>query len=58
MKYIMRHKTESLYSKIPFLGGRPKRELNIDKDDIINLMIALELTGDVALFLEDRHLFN
>ena len=34
------------------LTGRPKRETIIDQDDIVNLMIALNTTGDVKHFLK------
>lgn len=48
----------SVKPKIPFLAGRPLRDAVISKDDILNLVIALELHTDVAAFCEDRHLFN
>jgi hypothetical protein len=31
----------SVHTKIPFLKGRPKRETAIDRDDCMNLEIAL-----------------
>lgn len=31
----------SIHTKIPFLKGRPKRETAIDRDDCMNLEIAL-----------------
>lgn len=34
------------------LTGRPKRETIIDQDDIVNLSIALNTTGDVKHFLK------
>jgi hypothetical protein len=37
---------------IPFLGGRPKRETVIGKEDIINLEIALYTSASVQEFLE------
>lgn len=37
---------------IPFLGGRPKRDEIISKDDMTNLSIAFGLSKDVSKFLE------
>jgi hypothetical protein len=31
----------SIKRHIPFLGGRPRRETTIDRDDVVNLEIAL-----------------
>jgi hypothetical protein len=36
---------------IPFLGGRPKRETIIGKDDIMNLAITLNTCASVEEFL-------
>jgi hypothetical protein len=36
---------------IPFLGGRPKRETIIGKDDIMNLAITLNICASVEEFL-------
>ncbi len=44
--------------KIPFLQGRPEREASIDKDDILNLRIALGLYEDVLDLYNDPHLFD
>jgi hypothetical protein len=38
---------------IPFLGGRPDRDTVIGKDDILNLVIALNETGSVNEFLDE-----
>jgi hypothetical protein len=35
---------------IPFLGGRPDRELVINGDDILNLQIALETSKTIKEF--------
>jgi hypothetical protein len=37
---------------IPFLGGRPKRQTVIGKEDIMNLEIALYTSASVQEFLE------
>jgi hypothetical protein len=37
---------------IPFLGGRPKRQTVIGKEDILNLEIALYTSASVQEFLE------
>jgi hypothetical protein len=37
---------------IPFLGGRPKRENPICRDDIVNLMIALHKSRTLNEFLK------
>ncbi len=44
--------------KIPFLDGRPERELSITRDDVVNLMIALEINEDVTDFLKDKFMFR
>jgi hypothetical protein len=36
---------------IPFLGGRPKREAVIGKEDIINVVIELNTSATVDEFL-------
>ena len=56
MKHITRH--EAIKDKIPFLKGRPDREFSISKDDIMNLIIALEMNRDVATFCGDKHIFK
>ncbi len=56
MKHITRH--EAIKDKIPFLKGRPEREFAISKDDMINLVIALEIHRDVATFCQDKHIFR
>ena len=56
MKHVSR--TETIKDKIPFLKGRPDRESNISKDDMINLQIALELSRDVSTFWQDKHIFK
>lgn len=38
---------------IPFGSGRPKRQTTIDKDDILNLKIALNLSKNLNDFLEN-----
>ncbi len=38
-------------SRIPFLEGRPKRETAIDRDDLLNLQIALNTAKTVEEFL-------
>ena len=37
---------------IPFLHGRPVRESTIDKDDILNLRIALNTAADLEEFVQ------
>jgi len=44
--------------RIPFLQGRPDREAAIDKDDVLNLRIALGLHLDVLDLCRDPHIFN
>jgi hypothetical protein len=56
MKHISRH--EIIKDKIPFLKGRPDREFPVSKDDMINLLIALEVHRDVSTFCSDKHLFR
>ncbi len=46
-----------LKERIPFLKGRPHRELPIDKDDVLNLRIALGLHRDVSELWQDPHIF-
>jgi flagellar hook-basal body complex protein FliE len=41
----------SKINNIPFLGGRPKRDLSIDKNDILDLKIALETSESLDEFL-------
>jgi len=47
-------KLENVLKKdfIPFLGGRPKRTTVINKEDIINLKIALNVSKNVEEFLK------
>lgn len=35
---------------IPFLGGRPDRNVNINTDDIVNLIIACNTCGSLEDF--------
>jgi hypothetical protein len=56
MKHVSRH--EAIKDKIPFLKGRPDREMAISKDDMINLLIALEIHRDVSSFWQDKHIFK
>jgi hypothetical protein len=37
---------------IPFLGGRPKRDTVIGKEDIENLLIALNTSESLEAFLK------
>jgi len=37
---------------IPFLGGRPVRETVISEDDITNLIIAVNTSKSLEVFLE------
>ncbi len=46
-----------IQEKIPFLEGRPKREYGLNKDDLIDLVIALETSEDLLDFINDRHIF-
>jgi hypothetical protein len=43
--------------RIPLFQGRPRRDHTITKDDVLNLIIALEIHHDVEGFCSDRHLF-
>jgi|GEM_PF-3579771 len=57
----MRHPARQLPSpadRIPMFQGRPAREYGISRDDMLNLIIALEIHPDVARFCEDIHLFS
>jgi hypothetical protein len=36
---------------IPFLSGRPKREMTINANDVMNLKIALNTTGSIEEFI-------
>ena len=56
MKHASRH--EATKDKIPFLKGRPERDVPISKDDMINLLIALEIHHDVISFWQDKHIFK
>ncbi len=56
MKHAARH--ETIKDKIPFLKGRPDRELPISKDDMINLQIALEIHSNVPTLWTDKYIFN
>ena len=40
------------------LKGRPDRDMAISKDDMINLLIALEIHRDVSSFWQDKHIFK
>ena len=51
-------KSSSSKEAIPFLKGRPDRDHAIDKDDLLNLQIALGLHGDVSDLYGDTHLFG
>ena len=37
---------------IPFLGGRPLRDLSISEDDVVNLIITLNTARSMEEFLE------
>lgn len=37
---------------IPFLSGRPDRDVTVDTDDILNLLIALNTSETLEEFLE------
>ena len=56
MRHAPRH--EALKDKIPFLKGRPDRDYSISKDDMLNLLIALEIHRDVSSFWQDKHIFK
>ena len=51
-----RHLVETK-DKIPFLQGRPVREMPVGRDDFVNLQIALGLHEDVLDLCKDPHLF-
>ena len=53
----VRHVTEGK-DKIPFLQGRPERLNPIDRDDVLNLQIALGLHEDAVDLCKDPHLFS
>lgn len=58
---VMRQSSKLLstnFDRIPMFGGRPQRQDVIHKDDILNLVIALEIHPDVVAFCADKHLFN
>jgi hypothetical protein len=60
-KHAMRSapsKPTSLKDRIPFLKGRPERTEVVDKDDEMNLRIALGLHQDVLDLCRDPHLFE
>ncbi len=38
--------------RIPFFDGRPRREESISKDDVTNLLIALNTTSSLEEFIE------
>jgi hypothetical protein len=42
----------SLKRYIPFMEGRPRRETPIDRDDVVNLEIALNTCKTVSEFLK------
>jgi hypothetical protein len=42
---------------IPFLGGRPKRTMIINNEDIMNLVIMLNTSDSVETFLKNLYLF-
>lgn len=44
--------------RIPMFQGRPIRQESITKDDVLNLIIALELHADIAEVCADKHLFD
>jgi hypothetical protein len=43
---------------IPFLGGRPNRQMVIGKDDILNLEITLHTSSSVDEFVEKNWKFQ
>lgn len=48
-EHLEQHKTYlKKINMIPFLGGRPERETDINNDDILNLKIALETSKDIT----------
>ena len=48
------------YSKAPEAETQnlPDRETIINRDDILNLKIALEVSSDVLEFVQDQHIFD
>jgi hypothetical protein len=44
--------------RIPMFQGRPRRDVSITRDDVLNLIIALEIHHDVEGFCADKHLFT
>lgn len=52
-KRIIRLEELNKKDYIPFLGGRPKRNKIISKDEILDLRILLNTTNDVEEFLEE-----
>jgi hypothetical protein len=44
--------------RIPMFQGRPRRDVSITKDDVLNLIIALEIHADVEGFCSDKHMFR
>jgi hypothetical protein len=58
---FMRYPARSLPSqsdRIAMFSGRPARTESITKDDVLNLIIALETHPDVGEFCVDKHLFS
>lgn len=51
-------KPATLKDRIPFLAGRPDRDRPIEKDDILNLRIALGLHQDALDLYRDPHIFD
>ena len=43
--------TSWIEKTIPFMGGRPERDLAITSDDIVNLIIACNTCGSLEEFL-------
>jgi hypothetical protein len=56
MRYTAKH-LPTPADRIPLFQGRPRREESISKDDVLNLIIALEIHHDVEGFCSDKHLF-
>jgi len=46
------NKTSQIKTIIPFMAGRPKRDLSIQKDDVTNLKIELNTEQKFDTFLE------
>lgn len=57
MKEYMRNEYYRREYQLLASEARPARTDIISNDDILNLRIALELSGDVREFLEDHHIF-